>query len=74
MAVNVLELIIGIALVWLLDVLVRPYAKCPACGGSKVHGLSGRHVFGSCWLCGGKGYRLRFGARMVRRAARRKEP
>jgi hypothetical protein len=58
---------------WLADNVIRPWSPCPVCGGRGRHGLSGPRAFGNCPFCGGSGKRLRFGARMVRRAVRRKE-
>ena len=59
--------------VLVLDVLIRPWAPCGMCKGRGRHALSSPRAFGNCPFCGGRGKRLRFGARMVRRAVRRKE-
>lgn len=64
---------IGAAVMWVADVLVRPWRPCHACGGSGRHGLSSARAFGACWACHGERVH-RFGARMVRRATGRKEP
>jgi len=63
----------ALAVVWVVSLAVNPWKRCPACRGSGRHGLSARRSWGDCWLCGGAGRRYRFGARMVRRAGRRKE-
>ena len=70
---SVAALVAALVVVWMVSLAVNPWKGCPACGGSGRHALSARRVWGNCWLCGGSGRRYRFGARMVRRAVRRKE-
>jgi hypothetical protein len=53
---------------WYVSLRWHPYAPCRACRGrrGRNRGSTGR-TWGHCRRCGGKGERLRFGARMIER-------
>ena len=56
---------------WAGDVFINPKAPCRGCQGHRGrHGLSRPKAYGDCRRCGGRGERLRFGARWVRRDLR----
>jgi len=67
-------LVLAIAVLWLARLWLWPFGPCRWCRGRKTNPGSTRRRFGSCPRCKGSGMRVRFGARMVRRAIRRKEP
>ena len=71
--VGVIAAALIIVLLYAGSLWLWPFAPCRWCKGSKSNPGSTRRRFGNCPRCGGKGFRVRFGARMVRRAVRRKE-
>ena len=58
---------------WLGSLWLHPFRRCWGCRGTGRNvGSTGRR-WGDHKRCGGTGKRLRIGARMVRRAGRRKD-
>ena len=66
---GLLVLAVILALVWAVDVALNPKAPCRRCEGHRGrHGLSRPKAYGDCGKCGGRGERVRFGAKAVRKA------
>jgi hypothetical protein len=58
---------------WAGSLWLWPFRRCRGCKGTgRNFGSTGRR-FGTHWRCGGTGRRVRFGARMVRRAVRKRD-
>jgi hypothetical protein len=58
----------GVAVAWILSLLVRPFGACWLCLGRGNLRRKGRAP--RCLLCGGHGRRQRFGSRAVHRVRR----
>jgi hypothetical protein len=55
----------GLAVFWVLSLLVHPFGRCPLCWGARVSRRGRR-----CALCKGHGRRQRAGSRTVHRIRR----
>jgi hypothetical protein len=58
----------GVAVFWVLSLLVRPFGRCLLCRGGRVR-VRGRKAR-KCRLCKGLGRRQRLGSRTVHRVRR----
>jgi len=66
-------IVLAVAAIWLARLWLWPFGPCRRCKGTgKNIGSTGRR-FGTHRRCKGSGRRVRLGARMVRRAIRRKD-
>jgi hypothetical protein len=58
----------GVAIVWVLSLLVHPFGKCWLCRGGRIRRRGGRAR--RCLACRGHGRRQRLGSRTVHRVRR----
>lgn len=64
----VLLLALVLVVVYMGSCLVHPYMRCSRCNRSKEsHSMVFKGAFGACRACNGRGYHLRFGARLLGR-------
>jgi hypothetical protein len=61
-------IITGLAVLWAVSLLVKPFGRCLLCRGGRVR-VSGRRAR-KCTLCKGLGRRQRLGSRTVHRIRR----
>jgi len=67
-------IVLAVVSLWLARLWLYPFGRCRGCKGTGRNiGSTGRR-FGTHRRCKGSGRRVRFGARMVRRVLKRKEP
>ena len=65
---TVFLIVSGLAVTWLLSLLVHPFGRCWLCHGGRVR-VRGRTA-STCRLCKGTGRRQRTGSRTVHRIRR----
>jgi hypothetical protein len=60
----------GLATLWVLTLLAKPFGRCWLCGGKGVRVRKGKRRARKCLLCKGRGRRQRTGSRAVHRVRR----
>jgi len=60
-------LILAPIIVYVISIILWPYARCRSCRGSATSAGSSHRRWNVCGRCGGSGQRVRAGARMFGR-------
>jgi hypothetical protein len=61
---TVVLVVLGVAVLYLGECLVWPYARCPRCDGGRMYSPD-RKSWRPCRRCRGSGQRLRVGRRLL---------